>query len=152
MNTLAANTIMICPFPAALTVLIGSRTPHHMIRTYQLIVMSRINNFYFFIFFTFIFTNFIKNGGGPSPCLFMLLLSRKHILHYFGKIGKKYFYVLKVALWECRRLGGPPRLGPGWSLLPGRRAGLKVGFAPWQFPADRLRSGGSWSPWELPSL
>lgn len=53
---------------------------------------------------------------------------------------------------RCRRLGGPPRARPRQLSAAGHKAGSKVGSAPWQFPADRLRRAESWSPWELLSL
>ena len=41
--------------------------------------------------------------------------------------------------------GGPPRLTAGRVSAAGCKAGLAVGSAPWQFPADRLRRLGSCS-------
>lgn len=71
-----------------------------------------------------------------------------------GRKGEIYvrFDVLKVALLWCRGLGGPPRVNAGRFSAAGRKAGSKVGSAPWQFPADRLAKPDSWPPWELPSL
>lgn len=60
--------------------------------------------------------------------------------------GIFYVVVDKVALLWCRRLGGPPRLAAGWLSAAGRKAGLAVGSAPWQFPAVRLAVWGRLAP------
>ena len=38
-------------------------------------------------------------------------------------------------MW-CRQLVSPPRMGPGCWSGAGHKAGNKVGFAPWNIPAD----------------
>ena len=48
--------------------------------------------------------------------------------------------------WE---MGGPPRVGPGWSLAAGCKAGSEVGPAPCNSLAGGWWGPGNWSPWEL---
>lgn len=70
--------------------------------------------------------------GNPVRPAFMLLC----LVRIFYTILAGYasgFFVLKMALMGCRRLGGPPRLGPVCVSAVGSKAGSEVGFAPWQF-------------------
>ena len=61
-----------------------------------------------------------------------------------GKLCKGFF-VLLLTKWRGECVGGwvaPPRLAAGRLSAAGSKAGLKVGSAPWQFPADRLAVWG----------
>lgn len=86
-------------------------------------------------------------GLGPSHVLpYLLLLSCKHILHYFDHIRKQFFIVLNAPLLWNWKLGGLPRSGSWWVSMGEHKAGSKVGSAPWQFPADGLARPDSWPP------
>ena len=85
-------------------------------------------------------------------------MKRSKLLLVSGIIGA--LYVIYLISYFGIESGVAGVSGAGWPATAGAcvrvgavsEAGNKVGSAPWQFPADRLRNGGSWLPWELPSL
>ena len=69
-----------------------------------------------------------------------------------GTVGSGYWLearVQRVACLVAWEIGGPPRVGPGWSLVAGCKAGSEVGSAPCNSPPGGGWRPGSWSPWEL---
>ena len=57
--------------------------------------------------------------------------------------------VQRVACLVAWEMGGPPRVGPGWPLVAGCKAGSEVGSAPCNSSPGGGWRPGSWSPWEL---
>ena len=69
-----------------------------------------------------------------------------------GTVGSGYWLearVQRVACLMAWEMGGPTRVGPGWSLTAGCKAGSEVGSAPCNSPPGVWWTPGNWSPWEL---